>query len=203
MAISYPVTPPSSPAPQRVVLRPSAVTGASVSPYTLTQQVYKYDGQIWQMDVYLPPMTDAQARPWIAFLISLNGRYGTFTYGDPSARVPRGTVPGTPLVNGASQTGQELDTKGWTAGQTGILLAGDYIQFGSELHRVMKDVDSDGSGLATLDIFPRIRTSPADNAAITVQNTTGLWRLVSDEMPWEPGGPNGFTNISFSCAEAL
>jgi len=203
MAISYPLTPPGTPVPQSVSLRPTATTGLSISPYTSQAQVYQYQGQVWQMDVRLPPMRRAEAEDWIAFLLSLNGRYGTFTYGDPTSNVPRGTVPGTPLVDGASQTGMVLHTKGWTAAQTGILLAGDYIQIGTRLYRVLADADSDGSGLADLDIWPRLRTSPADNDAITTSNCTGTWRMLSDEMPFNPGGPNGFYDIQFSCVEAI
>lgn len=201
MTIAYPVTPPSTPVPSSVVLRPVATTGVSVSPYTGKTQVHQYAAQAWQMDVRLPPMRRAAAEPWIAFLMSLNGRYGTFYYGDPSGATPRGTVPGTPQVNGGSQTGMTLNTKGWTASQTGILLAGDYIQFGSELHRVLVDADSDGTGLATLDIWPRIRTSPADNVSIATSNTKAVWRMISDEMPFTPGNP--FYSIAFSCVEAL
>ena len=201
MTISYPVTPPTSPAPQEVDLRPGATTGVSISPYTGQHQVYQYAAQAWRMDVRLPPMLREAAEPWIAFLLSLNGRFGTFTYGDPTGRVPRGTVPGTPLVNGASQTGQTLNTKGWTASQTGILLAGDYIQLGVELHRVLVDADSDGSGNATLDIWPNIRTSPADSSSIVTADTTGLWRLLTDDMPFKPGVR--WYSVGFSCIEAF
>lgn len=201
MAISYPVTPPARPKPQAVTITASATTGLSVSPYTGHQQAYSYQAQAWRMDVTLPPMTREQAEPWIAFLLSLNGRKGTFYMGDPTGRTPRGSVPGTPLVNGASQTGQELATDGWTPSQTGILKAGDYIQIGYNLHRIMVDANSNGSGQATLDIWPRIRTSPADNAAITVRDTVGTWRLLSDDMTWEPS--QVLYGMAFSAVEAF
>jgi len=201
MTISYPLTPPNNPAPQTVAIRPSAVTGISASPYTGQQQVYQHQAQIWNMDVRLPPMKREQVEPWIAFLLSLHGRYGTFYYGDPSGRIPRGVATGTPLVNGASQTGQILITDGWTSGITGILKAGDYVQFGTELHRVLADVNSDGGGNATIDIWPRIRVSPANNASIIIRNTVGLWRMTSDESAYEVTNP--FYVIQFSCVEAL
>ncbi len=201
MTISYPVTPPASPVPAAIELVPTSTTGVSISPYTAQHQVYQYPAAVWRMSVTLPPMTRSAAEPWIAFLLSLNGRAGTFTMGDVTGRVPRGTVPGTPVVNGASQTGATLATTGWTASQTGVLLAGDYIQVGTNLYRNLTDADSDGSGQATLDIWPRLRTSPADTAAITTSNTTGIWRLLSDEMPYQPGNP--FYRVAFSCIEAL
>jgi hypothetical protein len=39
---------------------------------------------------------------------------------------------------------------------------------------------SDGSGDATLQIFPRIRTAYAANTPITVYNPVGVWRMVDD-----------------------
>ncbi len=201
MAISYPVTPPTTPYPSAIELTPTATTGVSISPYTGQHQVYQYPAQLWRMSVQLPPLTRSQAEPWIAFLLSLNGRAGTFTMGDPMGRTPRGIATGTPVVNGGSQTGTTLITDGWTTSQTGILLAGDYIQLGTSLHRVTVDADSDVSGNSTLEIWPRLRTSPADNATITTTNTTGIWRLMSDEMPFTPGNP--FYDVGFSCIEAL
>jgi hypothetical protein len=91
---------------------------------------------------------------------------------------------GTPVINGASQTGSELITDGWTADTTGILKAGDYIQLGTgstaRLYKVLDDVDSDGSGNATFDIWPNLRSSPDDNATITVSNCKSVFRLTTN-----------------------
>lgn len=49
-----------------------------------------------------------------------------------SANIPTHTVGnhgGTPLVNGASQSGASIVTDGWSSGVTGILKAGDVITF--------------------------------------------------------------------------
>ena len=202
MAITYPLTPPTSPAPSRIVLRAQAVVGASISPFTLQAQVYEYQGQSWAIDVTLPPLTRADADAWYAFLLSLNGRTGTFWMGAPPGSVPRGSALGTPLVNGGGQTGQVLETKGWTINETGVLLPGDYIQIGSNLHKVLTQADSDGTGLATLDIWPRLRTSPADNASITTSDTKGLWRMQSNEMPL-PLKIGGSYELAFTAVEAL
>jgi hypothetical protein len=103
-----------------------------------------------------------------------------------------GGLGGTPLVNGASQTGTSLITDGWTAAAANRLRRGDVFTIANvfavnPLTRqstgklaqfvVTADVSSDGSGNATIPIFPAITTSgayqtvtaaPADNAAITV-----------------------------------
>ena len=202
MTISYPLTAPTTPAPAAVRIRPSVVTGMSVSPFTGQTQVYKYAAQAWMLDVRLPPMFRAEAEEWIAFMLALNGRYGTFSMGDPARQRPRGSLLGTPLVNGAGQTGQTLDTDGWAANETGVLLKGDYIQIGTNLYSVLNDVDADAGGNATLDIFPRLRTAPADNATVTCTGTVGLWRMTTDELDFGVG-VDGMYDISFSAMEAL
>jgi hypothetical protein len=103
-----------------------------------------------------------------------------------------GTQGGTPLVNGASQTGTSLITDGWSNSITNVLQAGDIFtvagvyavnpitkQSTGRLQQfvVTSAVNSNGSGQATVSISPAITTSgttqtvsgsPADNAAITV-----------------------------------
>lgn len=202
MTITYPIDLPSTPAPAKIRIYPRAIVAVGISPFTAAQQVYKHQGQLWQADITLPPMLRADAAPWIAAMLQLNGRYGTFRLGDSSARTPRGIATGTPLVKGASQTGQVLLTDGWTISQTGILKQGDYIQIGDRLYMIMVDANSDGSGNATLDIWPRLRESPADNAAITTSNCKGLFRLTSNEMPWDVS-PKPVFEMSFSAVEAI
>lgn len=198
MAITYPISLPSSPAPAGIRIYPRSVVAVAVSPFSGTQQAYQHQGQVWQADITLPPMRLADAQPWMAALLQLNGRYGTFYLGNEAMRTPIGAATGTPLVKGASQTGQSLITDGWMAGVTGILKQGDYFQLENRLYMVMVDANSDGSGNATFDIWPRLRSAPADNAAITVSNCKGLFRLTSNEMPWthRPGGIVEFATIS-------
>ena len=84
----------------------------SMSPFTYQQQAVAHAGQRWEVDVTLPAMNRADAEQWVAFLVSLRGRFGTFTLGDPVGASPRGSAGGTPLVNGASQIGGTLNIDG-------------------------------------------------------------------------------------------
>lgn len=117
---------------------------------------------------------------------------------------------GTPQVSGAAQNVtyaavkdtaqaggvQSLVTDGWSTSTTGLLKAGDVITIAGvnavnpvsksdtgrlQTFTVLADVDSDGSGNATLSISPAIITTgayqtvtaaPADNATITVKTGT-------------------------------
>jgi hypothetical protein len=190
----------------RVRLVANDVVGVSQSPFTAVQQVYRYSGQFWEADITLPPMKRADAEYWISFLLKLNGPYGTFLMGDPNGATARGVATGTPLVNGAGQTGNELVTDGWTTSTTGILKAGDYIQLGtgatSRLYKVLDDVNSDGSGNATLTVWPDLRSAPADNAAITVSNTKTTFRLNSAQTSWDINEATIY-GLTFGAREAL
>ena len=129
-----------------------------------------------------------------------------------SANMPTHTVGdhgGSPVVNTASQTGSSLITDGWDVSTTGLLKEGDVITISGvyEINPqnytstgrlqnfvVTADVDSDGSGNATIPIYPAINdgtlttvdedgntislrgyqnvsAAPADNAPIVVLGT--------------------------------
>lgn len=118
-----------------------------------------------------------------------------------------GAQGGTPLVNTANQTGSALVTDGWS-NSTKVLVKGDIITLGvlasgtgvqsvnpqsrqvtGQLRNfvVTQDVTSDGSGNATINIFPALTpavngnsvqfqtvdVSPADNCVINVWGTAG------------------------------
>lgn len=206
MAISFPVSIPSVNSIRDVAFTMLDVVGVGESPYTLSQETYEHPGKRWSAEINLIPMKRADAELWVAFLASLRGRRGTFLMGDPVGRTPRGAATGTPLVKGASQTGGTLITDGWTAGVTGILKTGDWIQLGSgsssRMHKVLQDADSDGTGNATLELWPGPRTAPADNAAITVADCKTVWRLSSNERRYDIATAQIF-GISFSAVEAL
>lgn len=184
--------------------RSSVTIGQSI--YTFEQQAQVNAGKIWMARVSLPSMDRARSEKWAAFLSSLNGMQGTFYLGDPAGASPQGSGAGTPLVNGASQTGQTLATKGWTASQTGVLLAGDWIQLGtgsiSRLYKVLQDVSSDGAGLASVEIWPSIRESPNDNDAVVITNARGVFRLTSNIRSWNIAPPFRY-GVQFEAMEAL
>jgi hypothetical protein len=206
MPIVFPLALPASPEIRRVQFGGRSVVGASQSPFDLSEQVFPWAGRAWRASVALPVMVGAQAAPWRAFFASLNGREGTFLMGDPFNTTPRGVASGTPLVDGAAQAGSSLATKGWDNSVTGILLKGDYFQLGSgataRLYVVLNDADSDGAGLATLDIWPPLRASPADSEALVINSPAGLWRMATNILDWDTDEA-ALYGISFDAAEAL
>ncbi len=206
MSLSYPLTMPASPGFRSLSRTPMPRVGMNQSPYTGQQQVYEWPGQFNVFDVTLPPMGEAVAADVAGFFDALHGIAGTFLLGPSVGKVPRGVATGVPLIKGASQVGNTIVTDGWTAGQTGIMKRGDWLQLGtgatSTLHRVVQDANSNGSGEATLEIWPGLRTAPADNAALTLTNPKGVFRL-TQAVPEAYDEAKICQGMSFSAMEAF
>lgn len=212
MAYSYPLTLPTITGIRTINLRARNVVGISQSPFTLKQQVIAHSGQQWEAEITLPPMTRAEGEEWVSFLVKLKGQQGTFLLGDPSGATPRGSAssaPGTPLVNGADQTGGSLAINGAPASASGYLKAGDYIQLGTStsatLHKVLNDVTTNASGEASMDIYPSIRTAPSNESpgnVVVVSNAKGVFRLATNETNWSINEVTHF-GITFAAVEAI
>jgi hypothetical protein len=209
MAVSYPLTLPTESGIASVTLRTVNSVAISESPFTFKQQVIEHSGQRWEAEVTMPPMVRADAEAWVAFLVSLRGVKGTFLLGDPvgaSARGSASVTPGTPVVNGAGQTGDALTIDGCPNSATGYLKAGDYIQLGggstSTLHKVLADVNTNASGQANLDLWPNIRNAPADNATVVVSSARGLFRLSSNQTDWSISEASIY-GVTFAAVEAI
>lgn len=204
MAITYPLAMPGVSA--TITVRAASAVQTSASPFTYQQQVQAHQGQIWRATITSPLLSRADADEWIAFLLKLNGLEHTFLLSDDSATEPRGSALGTPVVDGAGQTGQTLDTRGWTANETGVLLANDWFQVGSgssaRLYKNLTQADANASGEATLDIWPRVRDEPADGTAITTSDPVGLFRLAQNVAEWQRD-PTINNVVEFEAVEAI
>lgn len=175
------LTPPSAFTPSGITFRPVNVVSSSRSPFSGSTQVYRHPGAWWEWDVELPPMTRANAAVVQAFLLKLRGPMGTFLM-RPYGHARRGSAAGNPVCNGAGVPGAEtLAVDGFTSNATGVFLAGDFIQIGTsdnrELKMVMTDANANGSGEATLDIWPPIRVAPENGSAVVSVNPCGVFRL--------------------------
>ncbi len=209
MAITYPLTLPTITGVQSVNFIARNSVGTTASPFTYEQQVFKNVGQRFEADITLPPMSRVDAEVWNTFFIKLYGQFGTFLLGDPNSATPRGTASssaGTPVVNGASQTGDTLNIDGVPASQTGYLKAGDYIQLGTtsnaRIYKVLDDADSNGSGEVALTIYPDLRSSPSDGATVVVSSAVGLFRLTTPTHNWSIS-TDGIYSMTFGAAEAI
>ena len=204
MAITFPLALPTTFGASSFIIDLIPVIAVSSSPFTKQEQVQEHQGISWEIQYQANLLNRDQAEEYNAFILSLTGRLGTFTMAIPGSETPRGVATGTPLVDGAAQTGEDLDIKGFSINTTGIMKAGDYIQLGTglttTLHKVLVDADSDGTGLTTLTIAPKILTAPADSATVVVSNAKGLFRLTSNTNPVTISPPNQHS-ISFTARE--
>jgi hypothetical protein len=177
------------------------------SPLDGTIQTAVLPGAYWRCVISYDLLTLTQARILSAFFAELEGAGGRFYFSPPHLATARGIATGTPLVNGASQTGSSIITDGWTNSTTNILRKGDLISWntsaGRELHEVIADVNSGATtGPATISIKPPIRVSPADNAAITVASPSGVFALEDDEVGSYDVRPGPFASITIAMREA-
>jgi len=208
MAITYPLNLPTNTGIASIEFRALNAVAYSRSPFTFAGQAHEYAGKMWTADIVLPPMRRANAEQCIAWLLSLKGRVGTFYLGDPNATVPLGSARDTDtiLVNGAVSSGNTIDIDDAPASQTGYLKAGDYMEIGTgtskQLFKVLTDVNTDGTGSATVDVWPNVRTSIADNASVTVEGAQGVFRLAANDQSFSIGRAANY-GIVFGAIEAL
>jgi hypothetical protein len=204
---SYPLTLPTSPSnfvtSEWRIIRTVAYTE---SPFTYGQQVAKYQGSVWQTTVTLPPMNRADAGAWQSFFMQLNGRFGTFLLGDPDAKTIQGGATTVISVNGDHSVGAYDVVVDGADVSTVIFKKGDYVQFGSgassKLHMIVADITSDGSGNATLQIEPSLKTALTDDDVVTYSNTKAVMRMDSNELGWNANNVSLY-GITFSCTESL
>ena len=181
------------------------VVAVTESPFTNQEQVYEHEGAQWRATFTLPPMKKESAAVWLAFLMSLRGRRGTFKIGDQDRKNIQGVATGTILVNGDAQTGNAINLDGFANSTNNVFKAGDYIQINSYLYMVSADVNSNASGEATVYVEPSLRTGIEainDDTTVVYSNTTTLMRLDSNELNWDTNNVSVY-GISFACSEAL
>jgi hypothetical protein len=67
---------------------------------------------------------------------------------------------------------------------------------------VTDDVNSDGSGNATIPIWPDLQITLLTMTAVIVSNTVGTFRLTSDDTSFETNS-NSFSTISFNAVSVV
>lgn len=195
MAITYPLSLPTSIGIAQIELRAVNAVGMSMSPFTFSQQTVVHQGQRWEASISIPTTRREYTAPWKAFLTALRGRSGTFLLSDPDYVSPRGTASGTPTVTGSAGDSSVAVVL------TGSLLAGDYIQLGTGLNARLHQVLEDQTGNGTLEIWPALRDNYT-TASVVISSPTGLFRLASNQTSWAIDNSSAYS-ISFDCVEVV
>lgn len=188
-------------------------TAISQSPFNSSTQRTDRGGLVWQASMTFANFRGDDRAELLAFIAEMRSQAN-------SVRLPvfdnpkRGAYGGTPLVNGAAQTGQSISVKGASVGITNWIRRGDYFSVDvngeHELKIATADATSTGGGLVTIAFQPTLRASPLDNAAIFVEDGVltkpqGIFFFADTTNGWNsrPGNPDKITNSSLKFVEDI
>jgi len=160
-------------------------------------------GRTWTEE-YLLKVSDVTAKAFLAKVRQIWRDGEIFTIDHRDYLAPNGDGGGTPIVNGASQTGSSLIISGATASTADWLMVGDIFTLAgvNTVYEVISDASTTASGTTTLAISPPIVTAPSNSAALTVSAVKV--RAVILEPPDMPEtGPDDFGVLSVKFSEAL
>jgi hypothetical protein len=168
-----------------------------VSPLTGAIQTAQRTGNRWRVSLTFQNLFDSERAAMQGFLSQLQATANNFFLEDHSY-TRRADGAGTPVVDGAGQTGNQLVIDGWTSG-TYAFLVGDFFEVNGELKMVVADATI-SAGSATVDFVPELRAAPDDDAAVTISSPKGIFRLISNESGWSTRSPV-ISTFSFDCVE--
>ena len=194
-----------TPVPRSSTMRPQGNTGLFPSPLIASATTLDRGGQKWHAVYNYPNISGPKRALLMGLIARLRGqahRLRVPIYDNPR----QGAYGGTPLVNGASQTGSAIAIDGLSNNITDWIKAGDYfsveVNGEHELKMCTVDANSNGSGqIAVLNFEPRLRASPLNNAVIFVQDgilsrPQGIFVLSSGNAGWTSSPFQSTTEIS-------
>jgi len=148
------------------------------SPLSGTLRTESRPGSRWQLSLTVQDLKTSITLGLIeAFLFRLNGAEHRAVVPDFGyLRVGPGS--GSPVVNGAGQTGLTLATSGWS-NSTLVLYAGDRIGVSGQMIPLVANATSNGSGQVTLQLAHPIRTAPSSGASIETSAPTARYTLTN------------------------
>lgn len=182
------------------------VVGKVSSTFTGQSQRQVWPGNDgWLLTLTMPPLDSDDADIWECFLLEMRGMSCAAQFADPRRPVNKGTMLGAPLTDNSIATGNAagttlLGTKGWTASSAGVLKKGDYLQVGFYYYRCLDDVNADGSGKATIAVWPSLRELPADGDGINVTTPMGIFALAANDRSFS-GDVTRLNRISVALQE--
>lgn len=197
---------PTSRGPKMVEWKLHDTVGRVRSIFTGQSQRQQWPGaDMLSGTITLPKLTQLQADDWQAFFAECRGTLNAFLIGDPLKTSPNGSVAGTPLIDNTVAGGNAamsltLGIKGFTSSAARVLARNDWIQIGYRRHMITTDVNADGSGKATVPIWPSIREVPTDGGAVITTNPLGLMSLAENDRGWS-AEETRLTSISFAIQE--
>ena len=157
----------------------------------------------WVVRMEWPALTRDRSMALEAFLASLRGRVNRLVVWNLGRPALRGAGGGTPVVNGANQTGSTINISGLPNNLTGWARAGDMLGIGGQLVMVTASVNSNGSGQAAVSIVPPQRVAPSNGSAIVVAAPTARFVAAEDTVRWRYGRPAMATGHQIELVESV
>ena len=169
------------------------------------RSVRQIGSQYFTFSVSMPPLDEDDAMDVFAFLQKQKGSFETFTIQLPTQnRGADKTNTSVKVVGAHNTTDSTISLDGFTASTSGVLKAGDLIKFNghSKVYMIQADVNSDGSGAATISIEPNLVEALADNEVVTMNQPSFTVYLPSEEILYATD-PTSFYSISFDVREVI
>ena len=171
------------------------------SPLTKSTQTASLTGDEWRGVSTYSNKYGSEAKTLKAFVLGLKGQVGRFNYTPPDLD-QTGDAVAIAEVNGAGQLGDSLIIKTADVSTT-IYRVGDYITVNNELKTVLADCITDGSGDATVNFAPPLRSSPPDLSPIEFEKPYMVAKLENDEQAAFQVSSPVIYNATFSIVEVF
>jgi hypothetical protein len=187
-------------------LVPDAGAGQSVSesPFSGAQNVVTMWGsERWRFEATYSDLTGADRAEMQAFIVRLRVSRNVFLLANPTAN-NRGVLSGTPQVGVASLAGMSMVMYGGPNNVSSWACAGDFIAVNSMLKMVTQNVGTNGSGVASLEVWPPLFKAPASGTSIIVNvaSARGAFRLTNAAM-FNTEPPGYRLSLSISAVEHI
>lgn len=204
-------------------------TAANESPFTRQRQIYSLPGDRWVCSMRFNNRDRHASARMDALLAELGGRAGRIRISDFRRATPLGRIrdpflfpfgDGTffaddtefedspPLPQRVSVTsyGSAIPVAGWMPSIPGLLLAGDYVQFGeNRLHILTRDFDTDEAGAGVMHVRPLIpATYPLQaGQTVTYSSCTAVFRAKDDSGARNQTEPGLFSSYRLNFVQEV
>lgn len=156
------------------------------SPFSGVGQTQRGQLERWRVAFKFHNVERKDAGEIEGFFMRLEGNANAFSCFDPSRPCSAGVVSGSPTLAVAATAGErELQVTGLQTNAPEIFKAGDWIQIGYQLTKITETVDSDGSGAATVKIWPKLWSAQSAGVPIIHEKPTGVFRFLAQPPEWE------------------
>lgn len=151
------------------------------SPLNGTPQNIELPGGRWVMSLTLQPFSSLLAGDVEALLNYLAGGVNTVSCWHFSRPVPRGTIAGSPTVDGGITRGATTLPVATVAGYT--VKAGDMLGSAGQLFMAQADATADGNGDLSVPLVNKARASIANATAIVWSRPKATFACFADINP--------------------